>query len=372
MAVKTWIATTPSTWGTAASWSPSGVPGSADDVIFNNTYNGDCVFAFSTIKSLVMTGYSGSFSGTANMTISGSDTGTSTGNSFVFSSTMTQSWTGAVTFTSGIGGYITLNGKSLNNNITFNNATGVWRVQDVLNQTTGSLTVTAGNVTFTDDVNVASTLTLTAGTLTALNCANITIGNQFLSSNSNVRTLNMGCGTWTFTTSNWTTATSTNMTLNAEQSRILYAQPGNANIQFQGGNLTYYTFEIARGNSTGTISIGGNNTFVNLIDNTSTAAHTIQFTTTGTNSFYKFIVQGSSGNLVTVTRGVLANYVLQKLGRDVVSNTNFTTWTAGTAMTGSAANTWYVGPNSTVGTTVGFIASNPPSVQSLLGAGGVG
>jgi hypothetical protein len=319
-----------------------------------------------------MTGYSGTFSGTANMTISGSDTETSTGNSLVFSSTMTQSWTGAVTFTSGIGGYITLNGKSLNSTITFNNATGVWRIQDTLNQSTGSLTITAGNVTFTDDVSTAGSLTLTAGTLTVLNCANITIGNQFVSSNSNVRTLNMGCGTWTFSTNSWNIGTSTNMTLNAEQSRILYIHPGTINTQFLGGGLTYYTFENARGSATGTTTLAGNNTFVNFIDNTSTAAHTIAFSTSGTNNFYRFIVQGSTGNLITIARGALANYVLQKLGRDVVSNTNFTNWNAGTSMTGSAANTWYVGPNSTVGTTVGFIASNPPSVQSLLGAGGVG
>ena len=371
MAIKTWIATSPSTWGTAASWSPSGVPTSADDIVFNGTYNGDCVFAFATIRSLVMTGYSGIFSGTANMTISNSDTGTATGNSLVFSSTMTQSWTGQTTFTSPVGGYITTNGKSFGALITFNNATGVWRVSDAL-QTT-ALTITTGNVTFTNNVTISGSLTLTAGTLTVLNCGNVTIGSQFVSSNTNVRTLNMGCGTWAFSAigTPWSLSTSTNMTLNAEQSRILFTNVSASNCQFQGGGLTYYTFEIARGSGTGPTTIVGNNTFVNLIDVTSTAAHTISLSTSPTTcSVYNFIVRGSPGNLITLGRGAAGTYIWQKLGRGVVSKCDYITVIS--SITASPVNTWYLGANSAVGTSVNFIATDAPSSQSLLGSGGVG
>lgn len=58
MATKTWIATTSSTWATAASWSPSGVPAAGDDVIFNSS-SGPCTVTANTtaLLSLNFTGY---------------------------------------------------------------------------------------------------------------------------------------------------------------------------------------------------------------------------------------------------------------------------------------------------------------------------
>lgn len=62
MAVVTWIATTASTWATAASWSSGTVPVSGDDVVFNNSANGNCTYnsaLTSQYKSLTTTGYTG-------------------------------------------------------------------------------------------------------------------------------------------------------------------------------------------------------------------------------------------------------------------------------------------------------------------------
>ena len=371
MAIRTWIGTT-SASNVASNWSPSGVPITTDDLIFNNSAN-CALLANIGVKSVNFTGYTGTFSGTASITINGSDTGTATGNSLIFSTGMTQNWTGQFAFTSSVGGYITLNGNPINNTITFNNATGVWEVQDDLTHASSLFTITAGNVTFKGNVTTSGTLQLVTGSLTVLNGKTVT-ASIFNSSNTNVRTINMGSGTWNMTGSAtpWNLATSTNLTLNAEQSRVVITNTSGTTTNFAGGSLTYYTLEIARGASTGVTTVSGNNTFVNFIDNTSTAAHTVQFTTPGTTNFYRFIVQGSAGNLVTITRGVLGTYVFQKLGRDLVSDTNYTNWSAGATWSGSPANTWYVGPNSTVGTTVNIIASNPPSRQSLLGSGGVG
>lgn len=371
MAIKTWVGTT-SGWNLASNWSPAAAPTATDDLVFNNAANCNINTNY-TVNSMNFTGYTGTLSGANSVTISGSDTGTSTGNCLLFSAGMTQSWTGIILFNSSVGGYITLNGKSLNNTLTFNNATGVWEVQDDLTHTASVFNITSGNVTFKGNVSTIGTLQLATGSLTVLNGKNVT-ASIFSSSNANIRTINMGSGTWNITGIGtcWSLGTSTNLTLNAEQSRIVFTNTSTNSATFAGGNLIYYTLEIARGSSTAATLVSGNNTFVNFIDNTSTVAHTVQFTTPGTTSFYRFIVQGSAGNLVTISRGISAIYVFQKLGRDLVSDTNYTNWTAGLNWSGSPANTWYVGPNSTVGTTVGIIASNPPSRQSLLGAGGVG
>jgi hypothetical protein len=367
MAIKTWVGTT-ANWNSALNWSPAATPTATDDLVFNNSAASN-VNSNYTFNSIDFTGYTGTLSGGNAMTIAGSSTGTATGVSLRFSTGMTQSWTGIVTFTSSVGGYIYFNGKSISNNITFNNATGAWVFQDVMNQT-GNFIITTGSVTFLANATTTGTMTLTAGTLTALNCANISTAG-ISSNNSNTRTINMGCGTWTLTgLAPCSLTTTTGLTFNAEQSRILLTNTTTNAVSFNGGSLSYYTFEIARGSSTASTIISGNNTFVNFIDNTSTAAHNIQFSTSGsTNNFYRFIVKGTAGNLISITRGPLNTYFVNKLGREVVFSSDYIAF--GTSFTAAPSNTWYIGPNST-NLSTGLILSNPPSVQSLLGAGGVG
>ena len=89
MATKTWIATTASTWATAGSWSPAGVPAAGDDVIFNGTNNGQCTVgaATNTLLSLTTTGYTGNLIVNALLTVGGNVTLASTnsisGTSFI-------------------------------------------------------------------------------------------------------------------------------------------------------------------------------------------------------------------------------------------------------------------------------------------------
>jgi len=368
MAIKTWVGTT-ANWNVASNWSPAAVPTATDDLVFNNS--ADCnVNANYQFNSIDFNGYTGILSGTASMSIAGSNTGTTTGVSLRFSTGMTQSWTGGVTFTSGVGGYITLNGKSFGGTVTFNNGAGVWQVLDAMN-VAANFNITAVNALILNaNVTIGNTLTLTAGTLAVLNCANITAAG-ISSNNSNIRTLSMGCGTWTLSsTIPWNFTTITNLTFNPEQSRILITNPSSSNISFNSGGLSYYTLEIARGAGTGFTIISGNNTFVNFIDNTSTAGHTIQFTGFSTNNFYRFIVKGTAGNPVSIQRGALGAYFVNKLGREVVFGCDYITF-GGSFTASNTTGTWYIGPNST-NTSFGPILGNPPSVQSLLGCGGVG
>jgi hypothetical protein len=76
MATKTWISAVASTWATAASWSPAGVPAAGDDVIFNGTNNGQCTVgaATNTLLSLTTTGYTGNLIVNARLTVGGNVT----------------------------------------------------------------------------------------------------------------------------------------------------------------------------------------------------------------------------------------------------------------------------------------------------------
>jgi len=89
MATKTWASAVSSTWATAASWSPSGVPAAGDDVIFNGTANGQCTVGANTntLLSLTTTGYTGNLIVNALLTVGGNvtlaSTNTITGSSYI-------------------------------------------------------------------------------------------------------------------------------------------------------------------------------------------------------------------------------------------------------------------------------------------------
>lgn len=76
MATKTWVSATASTWATAASWSPSGVPAAGDAVIFNGSANGNCTVGANTnsLLSLDTTGYTGNIIFNAVISVAGNVT----------------------------------------------------------------------------------------------------------------------------------------------------------------------------------------------------------------------------------------------------------------------------------------------------------
>jgi hypothetical protein len=322
-------------------------------------------FSNGVFKSINFTGFSGTASalGTIykDLTLSPTQTFTAAAGSLIFAGTSTTQT-------------ITSNGVTMTNTtIVINSSTTT--VQNIGSLTiTGQIILTSGTFNTNGNLNIGTQIQFTAGTFSVNNNANVTTG-LFISNNSNVRTLNMGSGLWTLTsTGNVWNIVGTNLTISAGTSRILITDTSATLITFTGGGLTYYTLEIARGSSTAINSIVGSNTFVNFIDNKSTAAHSIVFTATQTNSFYRFNVKGSAGNLITLNTLTGVNtYALVKLGQGIV-NCDYLNIQHSVA---TPANTWYAGANSVNNQAVSVAGSGwnftiPNSSQSTLGSLGVG
>jgi len=273
-----------------------------------------------------------------------------------------------------VGGTGTWNGSSTTNWAATSGGAGGQSVPGSADTVTFDASSGGGVVTVNTNFNITSlTMGAFTGTLDfSANNNSPTMG-TFSGTGTGTRTLNMGGGTFTLTATGnvWNFATTTNLTFNAQQSRILItntAAPGTS-ATFTGGGLTYYTVEYARGASTATNSITGNNTYANFIDNTSTAAHNLQFAAGSTQSFYRFNVRGTAGNTVTLSRAAPPNATLTKVGKGIICYCDYITLANVTA---GNSNTWYIGANSSVGPAIGFIATDAPSSQSVLGIGGVG
>lgn len=310
-------------------------------------------------NNLDFTGFSGTFNSTANKNIRGN---------IIFSTTQALTGTTSIIFLgASVTQTITSNGLTIPYPITINSATTTVQYIGTLT-TSNAITVTTGTFNINGNLTIpsGSTFTLTAGTINVNNGANISCG-LFNSNNSNVRTLNMGWGTWTITGagSPWTIA-STGLTFNAQQSRILFNNTGGLNITFAAGGLTYYTVEFSR---TGGCTITGSNTFANFIDNSALAAHGFTFQSGATQTFYKFNVRGAAGTLVTIGSGGTPAFLV-KAGQGIVCYSDYLSLATGNT-SASPANTWYRGANST-GTSTGWIATGALSSQSLGGIGGVG
>jgi hypothetical protein len=198
--------------------------------------------------------------------------------SLTFASSTTVG-TSALTFTStSSGNTITTAGKTLSS-FTFNGVGGAWTLQD--------------------NVTLSGAITLTNGSLTTNNkTINATV---FSSSNSNVRTLNLGSSTinLSITTTPWNFATTTNLTFNAGTSQI--NTTGVSSIEFQGGGLTYYNLNI----NINSISyqIFGNNTFNTLSCDTLTDSPRDLILTGTTQTVTNFNVDGSSYTVYVILTG---------------------------------------------------------------------
>ena len=226
-----------------------------------------------TFANVVFSGFVGTWSGSTAGSISGNLTLVS-GMTFTYSGTLTFTATGAATITSA--------GKTFNSTLTFDGVGGIWTFADAF------------------VLSATKTLTLTNGTLDALtNNVAMTMG-ALSSSNSNVRAISMGSGTWTFTGSGtwWDTGTSTNLTVTCGTSTIKATDETVATHTFKGGGKTYYNIWLA------STVIGYNNDFEG--DNTfndfkcDTPGHTLRFKDGTTTTVTTWHVNGASGNLTTL------------------------------------------------------------------------
>jgi hypothetical protein len=249
-----------------------------------------------------------------------------------------SSVTGVPTFVKRGTQSITSNGQTFQTGLTVSNVIGTLQLNDSLTAT-GPITLTSG--TFTAGIyNVTST--------------------TFVSNNSNTRTLNMGSGTWTLSSTGliWNITTSTGLTLNKQTSNIVFANTTTSARSFAGGGLIYPKITIGGLTGTSTFTFTDSNNTFDEIASTKTVAHTISFGSTF-QRFANWTVAGTSGNVVTVngTSGFNPGRLIYTGSTNVDVN-----WLLPISIRAfNYSNTWYVGQNSVIaGTNQGLIFSSAP------------
>jgi len=283
----TWNGTAGTKWATTSGGAGgASVPTSADDVFFDVlSVLGNCTIGSGNngAKSINCTGFTGTITGTAGITVSGSVT---------LVAAMTYTHTATVTFNGT--GTLTTAGKNFS--IIVINGSGITvQLGDALNISTRTITVTQGTFT-TNNYNV------TAGSLS--------------SSNSNTRTINLGSSTITLSSNSGVQfSTSTNLTFNAGTSQITLT---GANSRLIGGSgQTFYNVSFTS-TIAGIRQINGANTFNNLtlnasatglsqlvVDNDQTVSGT--FTCVGSSSTARgFVRSVTIGTTCTITANAIS------------------------------------------------------------------
>ena len=285
----------------------------------------------------------------------------------------TMTWTtqsSAITFkaTSGIK-TITSNGVQVNQTITLDGVGGTWQLADALNM---------GGAT-------ARTITLTNGTFNANNF-NVTCG-SFSSSNSNVRTLTMGSGTWTLTGNNATifnisTAVNLSMTATTATVNCTYSgsigtrtlSSGNNNSSVVGPNfyITAGTDIVNLGNSSPRFQsmdfTGFSGTLTNGSATQINIASSLTFSSTMTNSYTAAIFFNGTDSATTgtlITNGITLNSAVS------IAKTGFTL-TLGSSLNNSSTITHSNGTFNANGynvTAASFSSSNANVRTLTLGSG---
>lgn len=234
--------------------------------------------------------------------------------------------------------------------------------------TTGTTFTLADNLTVQAQQPNGNSMELVAGTLNANN-RNVSTG-IFKSSNSNVRTLTMGSGTWTltsgsdnFTAPSWDLSNTTNLTFNVNTANIVWSGTGTSTEpkSFKGGGLTYNNLTISGGTGIATYTFSGNNTFSTL-SYTKTVAGTFKFTSGSTTTVSTWSINGTSGAPITInSTSTGSQATLIKSGAGTV-NMSYTSIQDSNA---SPSNTWYAlltNNNTNLGNNTGWVFS--PVVQS--------
>lgn len=160
-----------------------------------------------------------------------------------------------------------------------------------------------GTVQLADALSLGSTrrISLNSGTFDAVSY-NVTSGEVVADLSSANRVLKMGSGTWTISgdgTAMWSFTSITGLSFYKNTANIVLSSTGTAQRFFAGGGLSYNKLTIGGTTGTSTLTITGDNQFTELAS-TKTVAHTIALGTT-TQTFGKWTVTGTAGNVVTLT-----------------------------------------------------------------------
>ena len=255
-----------------------------------------------------------------------------------------SSTTGTITFAKRGTSTITSNGVTFGCNVTSNCVTGIVQLADAL------------------VLDSARTLTLTSGTFDAVTY-NVTTGLFTASSGS---TLKMGSGTWTISGTGpvWTLASSV---FYKGTANILLSDTSTTARTFSGGSNSYNKLTIGGTTGTSTLTISGNNQFTELAS-TKTVAHTIALGTT-TQTFGKWSVTGTSGNVVTLT-GTGTSHIL---AGDATSGIDYLA-IGSIRFAATSPGEFYAGANSTAtgSPTAPTFLTATPAGRTLYWVGGTG
>ena len=223
-----------------------------------------------------------------------------------------------------------------------------------------------GSVTLTDAFSTnssnANAINLTSGTFDA-NGKNITLSGAasgFNGSGSITRTLAVGAGIWTIAgTSGFTVASGpSNITVTGSGTIKLTSA---STKTFIGGNLAYTNITLDQGGA-GQLTISGNNTFGNITSTyTTTAAATINFAGT-TTTLSQFTAAGTAAKLLTI-QGTSAASPATLITAGAI-DPNYLA--VNNVKAYATASTWYAGPNSTNGGTLGWIFTAAPRIGNFF------
>jgi len=288
-------------------------------------------------RNLSFAGYTGNVGSNNSQTIYG--------NVHFGSGTFTGGSTGVWSFasTSATPRTITSNGRTLTFPLNFNGVGGTWVLQDALLQST-TRTVTHTNGTL--DIN-AQTLSI-GDYVTATGTKDLTFnGGNLVCSNTSTPFNNAAPAGYT-TSVGTTNPVDGKIRITAAATKTFAAATG----------VTYNcTLEIG---NTGTLTITGGSTFNNITNSTQPA--TVRFTAGTTTTFNNFNLNGTAGNLITISSATAATHTLSKASGTV--SCNYLSITNSIA-TGGAS--WYAGANSTnVSGNTGWIFTAPPIVNQTL------
>jgi hypothetical protein len=184
---------------------------------------------------------------------------------------------------------------------------------------------------------------------------------EFVSDNSNIRTLNLNASTFTITGSgsSWNCATSTNLTVSGSGATVTMTSASAKT--FAGGSFNWGAITLDQGGS-GRLTISGSNTFANISNSyNATAATSIRFTSGTTQTVLDFTAAGTSGKVLTIDSSTPATAATLSKALGTVS-VDYLSIQDSTA-TGGA--TWYAGSNSTnVSGNTGWVFTAPPTTTN--------
>lgn len=299
MADRYWVGGTASWDGTAGTkWAatsggPGGetVPTSADDVFFDANSTGTVTIATGNTgaKSINCTGFTGTLTGTAGISVAGSIT---------LVAGMTYTHTGTVTFT-GTGTLITA-GKTFSG-ITVNAAGITLTLGDALDISTRTINITKGSF---DTANYSVIAGFLSSSVFPFNTRSISLGSSTVTLSGGFNVINF--------------ALSTNLTFNAGTSEIILTSNS---AYISGGGRTFYNVSFTSTSAKG-VTITQSNTFNNITVDPATSItgrnrifflfnQTINgtFSCQGNSPRERSMIVGGTYNQITLTvNSLLADY----------------------------------------------------------------